>query len=98
MSLENSKLVLAIHGGAGVIQNLSEKMIFDYERCLSRALGVGYQELQQGKSAVDAVVSAIKVMEDSPLFNCGKGSVLTSKGTGRSCLKFFEINLHMTLI
>lgn len=82
---ENSagrKTVLVIHGGAGVIRNLSEKMIADYTAALTLALETGYHELEMGKPALDAVVSAIKVMEDSPLFNCGRGSVLTNSGTG----------------
>jgi beta-aspartyl-peptidase (threonine type) len=78
----SKKLVLVIHGGAGVIKNLSEKMMVDYTTALNLALETGFEELAAGGAALDAVVAAVKVMEDSPLFNCGKGSVLTNSGTG----------------
>ena len=45
------------------------------------ALNAGHKVLNSGGSSIDAVIQAIKVMEDNPLFNAGKGSVLTNEGT-----------------
>ncbi len=74
---------IVIHGGAGVINkdNLSETQIAEYHQVLKQALETGYGLLKQGKPAIDAVESAVKVMEDSPLFNAGRGSVFTAENT-----------------
>src|SRR5690606_24385118 len=52
-----------------------------YREALSQALETGYGVLENGGSSLDAVIAAIKVMEDSPLFNAGKGAVFTNEGT-----------------
>lgn len=74
--------VLAIHGGAGTI--LKEKMTPEKERAykevLTKALKTGYDILKAGKSAVEAVEATVNIMEDSPLFNAGKGAVFTHEG------------------
>lgn len=77
------KHVIAIHGGAGSIlkKNLSAHMEKVYRKKLSEALLAGDEVLKSGGSAVDAVVESIKIMEDSPLFNAGKGAVYTHDGT-----------------
>ncbi|MDF2154688.1 isoaspartyl peptidase/L-asparaginase [Vibrio sp. CAU 1672] len=70
---------LAIHAGAGVI--FPEQMTAARQQSISAdltaAVTAGHQILQAGGCAVDAVVAAVKVLEDSPNFNAGKGSVLT---------------------
>ena len=73
---------LVIHGGAGTItrDNLSPEMEKAYRDKLDEALSAGYKQLEQGKSAMDAVLSAIQVMEESPLFNSAKGAVFTHEG------------------
>ncbi len=74
---------LAIHGGAGTLvrgQMTSEKEIA-YKKALELALNEGYKLLEDAASAVDAVAKAVAVLEDSPLFNAGKGSVFTADGT-----------------
>ena len=76
-------IVFAIHGGAGTIERGSmtperEKL---YRDKMGEALRAGYQILQNGGSSLDAVETAIRIMEDSPLFNAGKGAVFTSVGT-----------------
>ena len=74
---------IAIHGGAGTLlrgQMTSEKEIA-YKKALSLALEAGYKVLDQNKSALDAVETAVRTLEDSPLFNAGKGSVFTATGT-----------------
>lgn len=76
------KLAIAIHGGAGTIDK--EKMTNEkraaYENKLREAINTGYQLLEQGKSSQDAVIAAIQILEDSPLFNAGRGAVYTFDG------------------
>ncbi len=73
---------LVIHGGAGVIlrKNLSPELEAQYRAALAQALQAGYAVLDRGGIALDAVNAAINVMEDSPLFNAGKGAVLNAEG------------------
>jgi len=74
------KPVLVIHGGAGNIQNMSAEMEEAYRQKLSEALTAGYTVLENGGSSLEAAVAAINIMEDSPLFNAGKGAVFTNEG------------------
>lgn len=76
------KYVLVIHGGAGTIlkQNMTPEKEATYKAALEKALQAGYLKLKEGKSSLDAVEAAIRVMEDSPLFNAGKGAVFTNDG------------------
>lgn len=73
---------LVIHGGAGVIlrQDMSADVERQYREKLAEALAAGYAVLEAGRPALDAVVAAIRVMEDSPLFNAGHGAVLNADG------------------
>lgn len=73
---------LVIHGGAGSIMRarLTQERQQAYTQELKHALDAGTQILARGGSALDAVVAAVKVMEDSPLFNAGKGAVFTADG------------------
>src|SRR5690606_3174719 len=77
------KYVMVIHGGAGTIlkSNMTPEKEKAYAAKLTEALKAGYAEMQNGKTSVDAVAAAIVVMEDSPLFNAGKGAVFTADGT-----------------
>ncbi|WP_413285694.1 isoaspartyl peptidase/L-asparaginase family protein [Vibrio sp. MA40-2] len=70
---------IAIHGGAGTIlkQNLTNELEKEITTALELSVCEGYKILQQGGDALDATVAAVKVLEDSPHFNAGKGSVLT---------------------
>ena len=74
---------LAIHGGAGTItrENMSTEKEAEYISKLTAALKTGYAILENGGSGLDAVEATIKVMEDSPLFNAGKGAVFTGAGS-----------------
>jgi L-asparaginase len=74
---------LIIHGGAGNIarKNLPLDLYEEYESSLLEYLDSTRQWLFVGASALDAAVHAVSLMEDDPLFNCGKGSVFTEKGT-----------------
>jgi len=77
-----NKYGIVIHGGAGTI--LREKMTPETETeiraTLKQSLQAGYDLLDDGRAALDAVVAAINVMENSPLFNAGKGAVFTHDG------------------
>lgn len=76
-------ITICIHGGAGTI--LKEEMTPDLEKAyldaLQAALNAGYAVLEQDGTAVNAVKAAVVVLEDNILFNAGRGSVFTKKGT-----------------
>ena len=73
---------LAIHGGAGVIErdSLTPEQDAAYRAALNTALQAGSAVLARSGSAMDAVEAAIRVMEDDPLFNAGRGAVFTAEG------------------
>ncbi|MDX5436144.1 MAG: isoaspartyl peptidase/L-asparaginase [Pontibacter sp.] len=77
-----SKITLAIHGGAGTItrQNMTPEKEKAYREKLNEALQAGYAVLEKGGTSLDAVEATIHVMENSPLFNAGKGAVFTNEG------------------
>ncbi len=73
---------IAIHGGAGTIlkSKMTPEREADIRAALTESLRVGYALLNEGGCAIDAVQKAVNVMEDSPLFNAGKGAVFTHDG------------------
>ncbi len=75
---------IVIHGGAGTIlkKNMTPEMDQAYRKVLAEAIQVGHAILKAGVSSQEAVEKTIHVMEDSPLFNAGKGAVLTAKREG----------------
>ncbi len=81
--METKKIGLAVHGGAGTIER--RKMTPDKEReyraGLEQALTAGYEILKRGGSSLAATEAAVRVLEDDPHFNAGRGSVFTSAGT-----------------
>lgn len=79
---EAPKFGIVIHGGAGTItrENMSDSMELAYKAKLEEAIRVGHEILANGGTAVEAVQRTINVMEDSPLFNAGKGAVFTHEG------------------
>jgi len=81
-SPQNPRLGFVIHGGAGVITrgSLTPEREKEYRAKLEEALMAGYKALQSGRSGLDAIEIAIRMMEDSPLFNAGKGAVFTAEG------------------
>jgi beta-aspartyl-peptidase (threonine type) len=82
-NMESQRIGLAIHGGAGTIERskLTPEREREYRAGLERALSAGYEILKRGGSSVDATETAVRVLEDDPHFNAGKGSVFTSAGT-----------------
>lgn len=74
---------LVIHGGAGTIErgSMTAEKEAAYRDALEQALQAGADVLSAGGSSADAVEATIHVMEESPLFNSGKGAVFTSEGT-----------------
>jgi beta-aspartyl-peptidase (threonine type) len=77
------KTAIVIHGGAGTIlkANMTDETEAAYRAKLEEALRAGHAVLTDGGAALDAVIAAIQVMEESELFNAGKGAVFTSEGT-----------------
>ncbi len=73
---------IAIHGGAGTIarEDMTEEQDAAYRAALQNALDAGAKVLREGGSAMDAIQAAIEPMEDDPLFNAGRGAVLTWDG------------------
>jgi beta-aspartyl-peptidase (threonine type) len=73
---------LAIHGGAGVIErgSLTAERERAYRASLLGALDAGSAVLRRGGSSLDAVEATIRVLEDDPLFNAGRGAVFTAEG------------------
>ena len=74
---------IVIHGGAGTIlrANMTPEREAAYRELLAEAIQVGHTILKNGGSSQEAVEKTIHIMEDSPLFNAGKGAVLTSDET-----------------
>ena len=83
MKKEHKKFALAIHGGAGTIDR--SKITSDLEQAyrdgLERSLHAGFAILEKSGSSLDAVEAAVRVLEDDPHFNAGKGAVFTAAGT-----------------
>jgi beta-aspartyl-peptidase (threonine type) len=73
---------IELHGGAGVIQRsaMSPAEEAAYRASLAQAAEAGAKALDQGGSSLDAVEAAIRILEDDPLFNAGRGAVFTAEG------------------
>lgn len=83
---ENKKtndFAIIIHGGAGTIlkKNMSSEKEEAYLKKLEESIRAGYEILNSNGSSTDAVIKAIEIMENSPLFNAGKGAVFTNHET-----------------
>lgn len=81
-ALSAQEVVLVIHGGAGSIykENIPDSLEMQYRMKLEEALLAGYEILINGGESLEAVRAAIHILEDSPLFNAGKGAVFTADG------------------
>ena len=76
------EFAIVIHGGAGTIlkENMSDEMENAYIQKMEEAINAGYNILENNGSSIDAVEATIKILENSELFNAGKGSVLSNMG------------------
>lgn len=74
---------LVMHGGAGTIlpENMTDSLEAEYRATMTEAMEAGHAVLADGGSSLDAVVATITILEDSPLFNAGRGAVFTAEGT-----------------
>jgi L-asparaginase / beta-aspartyl-peptidase len=81
-STKENKIGLVVHGGAGTMER--GKMTAEHERQyragIENALRAGWEILQHGGSSLDATEAAVRVLEDDPLFNAGKGAVFSAAG------------------
>ncbi|EGT0619432.1 beta-aspartyl-peptidase [Citrobacter braakii] len=77
------KAVIAIHGGAGAITRalLSQEQELRYIQALSDIVETGQRMLEDGRSALDVVTEAVRLLEECPLFNAGIGAVYTRDET-----------------
>jgi L-asparaginase / beta-aspartyl-peptidase len=73
---------MVIHGGAGTItrESMTPELEAQYRGALERALQAGHRILAGGGTSLDAVEAAVRILEDEPLFNAGRGAVFTSEG------------------
>ena len=83
---------IVIHGGAGTIlkKNMSDEKEAEYKVKLEEAIKVGHSILKNGGSSQEAVMKTIQVMEESPLFNAGKGAVFTHEETNELDASFMD--------
>src|SRR5256885_2187941 len=81
--MAGNKFALVIHGGAGTIspEQMTAEVERDLRAGLQRSLDVGRAILKNRGSSLDAVTAAVRVLEDDPLFNAGRGAIFTSAGT-----------------
>jgi beta-aspartyl-peptidase (threonine type) len=79
---EKVEFSIIIHGGAGSIRRdkMPKEKETEYRQKLEEAIRVGYTILENGGTSLDAVQNTINILEDSPLFNAGKGAVFTHEG------------------
>ena len=80
--MTDSQPAIVIHGGAGTIARASmtgEKEA-EIRAALKESVQAGHRALMAGESSTRAIIAAINVMEDSPLFNAGNGSVFNAAG------------------
>ena len=89
---KTSNFAIVIHGGAGTIlkKNMTPEKEKAYETKLAEAIKIGHIILKNGGTSQEAVVKTIQVMEESPLFNAGKGAVFTHEETNELDASFMD--------
>ena len=78
-------IAIVIHGGAGVItkENMTPELEKAFKQKMTEAIKAGYKKLKAGGSSIEAVEITIRILEDSPLFNAGRGAVFAADGTNQ---------------
>tara|TARA_R100000935_G_scaffold55556_1_gene85617 strand:- start:197 stop:1297 length:1101 start_codon:yes stop_codon:yes gene_type:complete len=81
--VETNNFGIVIHGGAGTIlkENMTDSLETAYKAVLEEAVRAGHEILANGGTSIEAIQRSINIMEDSPLFNAGKGAVFTNQET-----------------
>ena len=81
-SAKENKIGLVVHGGAGTMERgkMTPEHEREYRAGIENALRAGWEILQHGGSSLDATEAAVRVFEDDPLFNAGKGSLFNAAG------------------
>jgi beta-aspartyl-peptidase (threonine type) len=89
---QQNEFTIIIQGGKGAIleENMSNEMEAEYKEKLEEAVKVGYTILKNGGTSQDPVLKTIQVMEESPLFNAGKGAVFNNEGTNELDASFMD--------
>lgn len=89
---KQNEFAIIIHGGAGTIlkKNMSDEKENAYKVKLEEAVRTGYTILKEGGTSQEAVIKTIQVMEESPLFNAGKGAVFTHEETNELDASFMD--------
>jgi len=89
---QTSEFAIVIHGGAGTIkkENMTPELEAQYNAKLTEAVKAGHEILKNGGDAMNAVEASIRIMEDSPLFNSGKGAVFTHDGINSLDASFMD--------
>ncbi len=87
---------MVLHGGAGTIkkENMTPEKEKAYREKLTEALNKGYAVLERGGTSIEAVVATIMIMENSPLFNAGKGAVFTNEGKNEMDASIMDGKTH----
>ena len=81
----NNSYSLIIHGGAGSLEDLKyEAGESEFKESILAILEAGRQRLEQGDAALDVVEYCVNLLENNPLYNAGKGSVLNENGQSRN--------------
>lgn len=82
-NIQKNEFGIILHGGAGTIlkEQMSDSLEAAYKEVLEKAIKTGYTILDEGGTSLEAIAETIKIMEDSPLFNAGKGAVFTHDET-----------------
>jgi L-asparaginase / beta-aspartyl-peptidase len=88
--MSENKIAIVIHGGAGPKSDFIKEHEAAYKKGLEEALNAGYGILESGGTAVEAVETAVKHLEDNWLFNAGRGSALTENARVQMCASIMD--------
>ena len=91
-------ITLVVHGGAGTLtkQNMTREQEQAYKNKIAEAIDIGYSILENGGSALDAIIHTIVILENSPLFNAGKGAVFTHGAHGIANAREVAVHVYRT--